>query len=322
MRGKDYALLDLPPVQARLALPPDEQTTHPETGTCRALFDCPDLLLSPTGPRVRVVVASHATTTSEAKIGTTRGESVYEFFYTALPVGAFTAAEVVALYLHRGAFETVLADEDQEQDPDRWCSHTPCGQQFWQMLSQWVWNVRLQLGHALHPEPVRTSEFAPVHPPQAESLVVPPPIGQPGPPVEYGPPKFARPSFPGGFPGSAFVLQADGTLRCPADHPLYPQERVRSAMGPCACCMPLALVIWRMPGCRAHVVLLCSSFLRMANEAQLKPWAEPAWPRCGREGETCRWVKGVVHDWLTRDRARRTRTGFFTLRARSFLPEA
>jgi|GEM_PF-6283531 len=214
MRGKDYALLDLPPVQARLALPPDEQTTHPETGTCRALFDCPDLLLSPTGPRVRVVVASHATTTSEAKIGTTRGESVYEFFYTALPVGAFTAAEVVALYLHRGAFETVLADEDQEQDPDRWCSHTPCGQQFWQMLSQWVWNVRLQLGHALHPEPVRTSEFAPVHPPQAESLVVPPSIGQPGPPVEYGPPKFARPSFPGGFPGSAFVLQADG--RCVA----------------------------------------------------------------------------------------------------------
>jgi hypothetical protein len=32
MRGKDYDLLKLPQVQARLAQPPDQQTTHPETG--------------------------------------------------------------------------------------------------------------------------------------------------------------------------------------------------------------------------------------------------------------------------------------------------
>ena len=56
------------------------------------------------------------------KVGTKRGESVYELFYTALPPGAFTLADVVALYLHRGAFEAVLSDEDQEQEPDRWCS--------------------------------------------------------------------------------------------------------------------------------------------------------------------------------------------------------
>jgi hypothetical protein len=48
---------------------------------------------------------------------------------------------VVALYLHRGAFEAALADEDQEQDPDRWCSHAPCGQECWQIVSQWVWNL-------------------------------------------------------------------------------------------------------------------------------------------------------------------------------------
>src|SRR5262249_37980319 len=59
MRGKDYALLDLPVVQARLARPPDQETTHPETGTCRALFDFPALALSPTGPRTRVIVATH-----------------------------------------------------------------------------------------------------------------------------------------------------------------------------------------------------------------------------------------------------------------------
>jgi hypothetical protein len=40
MRGKDYALLDLTPVKQRLALPADEQFTHPESGTCRNLFDC------------------------------------------------------------------------------------------------------------------------------------------------------------------------------------------------------------------------------------------------------------------------------------------
>lgn len=41
----------------------------------------------------------------------------------------------------------------------------------------------------------------------------------------YGPPQWAKRSFTGGFPGSAFTLQPDGTLRCPADRPLYAQER-------------------------------------------------------------------------------------------------
>ena len=40
-----------------------------------------------------------------------------------LPQQAFTACDVVELYLHRGAFEPALTDEDQEIDPDRWCSH-------------------------------------------------------------------------------------------------------------------------------------------------------------------------------------------------------
>ncbi len=45
------------------------------------------------------------------------------------------------------------------------------------------------------------------------------------PQVQSGPPQWARPSFTGGFPGSAFPPQPDGTLRCPADRPLSPQER-------------------------------------------------------------------------------------------------
>jgi hypothetical protein len=40
---------------------------------------------------------------------------VYELFFTNLPQAAFTASDVVAFYLHRGAFETVLSDEDVDQ---------------------------------------------------------------------------------------------------------------------------------------------------------------------------------------------------------------
>ena len=220
MRGKDYELLDLPQVQTRLAQPPDQQTTHPETGTCRALFDCPDLLLTPTGPPTRVIVATHPASETKAVIGTTRGEVVYELFYTALPQEAFTPADVVDLYLHRGAFECVLGDEDQEQAPDRWCSHTACGQEFWQVLSQWIWNLRLELGHMLHPASMRTTEFAPAQ-------VPPDPVPRPSQPapVTYGPPQWARPSYTKGFAGTDFSLQADGTLRCPAGRPLYAQER-------------------------------------------------------------------------------------------------
>jgi len=181
MRGKDYDLLKLPQVQARLAQPPDQQTTHPETGTCRMLFDCPDLLLTPTGPRTRVIVATQQAATAPP-IGTTRGEVVYELFFTALPVDAFTPADVVARYLHRGAFETVLSDEDQEQDPDRWCSHTAWGQEFWLILAQWIWNLRLALGHALHPTPLRTTEFAPAQVGES-AQVLPDPVSRPSEPA-------------------------------------------------------------------------------------------------------------------------------------------
>ena len=116
VRGKDYGLLDLPQVQARLALPPDEVSTHPETGTCRALFDCASLPLTGTELTMRVIVATHPATKTSAPVGVTRDGVVHELFFTALPQVAFNAASVVGLYLHRGAFETVLSDEDKEQD--------------------------------------------------------------------------------------------------------------------------------------------------------------------------------------------------------------
>jgi hypothetical protein len=220
VRGKDYDLLDLPQIQARLAQSPDEVSTHRQTGTCRALFDCPDIPLTPMGPCIRVIVATHPATGTTAPIGSTQDGVVYELFFTILPQAAFTPADIVDLYLHRGAFETVLGDEDKEQDPDRWVSHTPSGQEFWQVISQWMWNIRLELGHRLHPTPMRTTEFAPAH---AESP--PHPVADNTPSITYGPLEWARAAQEGTFAGTDFELQPDGTLRCPASHPLYAQER-------------------------------------------------------------------------------------------------
>src|SRR5581483_1596117 len=72
VRGKDYHLLDLPAVSARLQLPPDQQTRHPESGTCRALYDFPNIALTPTGPVVRMLLAAREGADSSPSIGTLR----------------------------------------------------------------------------------------------------------------------------------------------------------------------------------------------------------------------------------------------------------
>src|SRR5437016_2815454 len=96
---------------------------------------------------------------------------------------------------------------------------------------QWVWNLRLELGQNLSPTPMRTTEFAaacgasPAPASEPASTAEPAPASEPAPTLSYGPPQWARQSFTRGYPGSAFTPQADGSLLCPAHHPLYPQER-------------------------------------------------------------------------------------------------
>jgi hypothetical protein len=122
MRGKDDTVVDRPEVQTRLHLPADQQFSRWESGLVRQLYDCPDVAVGPEGVRCRVVVATHPETSKKSRIGYTREGVVYELFFAHLPQDAFTASDVVALYLHRGAYAPILADEDQEMDPDRWCS--------------------------------------------------------------------------------------------------------------------------------------------------------------------------------------------------------
>ncbi|HET8842063.1 MAG TPA: hypothetical protein VFN35_11385 [Ktedonobacteraceae bacterium] len=168
-RGKDYHLLDHPQIQAWLHLPPDQMQQRPESLMVRSLYDCPEIPVGPDGMVCRVIVAIHPGG-KKNPIGVTRAGMVYELFFTNLPQHAFTACDVVEVYLHRGAFEPMLADEDQEIDPDRWCSHAAWGQEYWQVISQWTWNLRLELGHQLKPQPLRTTEFAPALPPLAMPL--------------------------------------------------------------------------------------------------------------------------------------------------------
>jgi hypothetical protein len=117
-------------------------------------------------------------------------------------------------------------------------------QEFAQILGQWIWNLRLELGQQLSSTKLRTTEFAPACEAEVPLPDNPKPVEAPTPAVLYGPPQWARPSFTHGFPGSAFTPQPDGTLRCPANHPLYLQERRPERNGSDAwCCMPHASAI-------------------------------------------------------------------------------
>jgi len=230
-RGKDYGMLDRTAIQARLHLPADQSLNSAESGICRVLYDCPDQRLDENGPLVRVIVATHPAPTKKKKkrqVGIMRDGIIYELFWTNLPQSAFTTSDVVSLYLHRGAFETALEDEDIEQEPDRWCSHSAWGQEAWQIVAQWTWNLRLELGHKLAPESVRTTEFASVLPEQNAHAPIPPASA---PASGYAPPATATSWKAGRFTGTDFPLQPGGPLRCPAGNVLVPHEHRRERDG-------------------------------------------------------------------------------------------
>lgn len=221
-RGKEYSVLDHPSVSARLHLPPDQFQQRPESQLVRSLYDCPAVPVGSEGVSCRVIVASHPADKKKSPVGVTREGIVYELFFTNLPQQTFTTCDVIELYLHRGAFEPLLSDEDREQDPDRWCSHSAWGQEWWQLISQGVWNLRLELGHHLHPDPPRTTEFAPALPSASPNTA---------PASGYAPPVVGLPWKAGRFSGQDFALQPDGTLRCPAEQKLIPHEHRREADG-------------------------------------------------------------------------------------------
>ncbi len=171
---------------------------------------------------MRVIVARHAAPPpgKDIAVGKRVGQWVYELFITVLDADGFLVEDVLDLYHGRGAFEAVLADEDVEEDPDRWCSYTECGQELWQIACQWVWNLRLCLGQTMQGTELREIEWAP------PKETPPAFVAEESPPEEYGPwqgaAAFGRAT--GRFGAEDFVLQEDGKLRCPAGASLWLSE--------------------------------------------------------------------------------------------------
>src|SRR5258708_8895766 len=108
---------------------------------------------------------------------------------------------------------------DREQDSDRWSSYTTSGQETWQILSQWMWNLRQELSQQWQPTSMRLTAFSP---PRTDPLPSPD-LSAAGP--SFGPPQWARAARVGSLGGQDFLPQADGTLRGPQAAPLYPQDR-------------------------------------------------------------------------------------------------
>jgi hypothetical protein len=90
-------------------------------------------------------------------------------------------------------------------------------------VSQWVWNLRLELGHHLEPTPLRTTDFAPALPSGSSQAATRPASSAPA--SGYGPPTSAASWKTDRFSGQDFPLQPNGTLRCPAGQSLRVQER-------------------------------------------------------------------------------------------------
>ena len=305
-RGQDYHLLERNEVQTRLHLPPDQQLTHPESGIAHALYDCPAVPIGAGGQPCRIIVATHPATEQKSRVGSTREAVVYELFLTALPQDAFTAADVVALYLHRGAFESALSDEDQEQAPDRWCSHAAWGQESWQIVSQWVWNLRLELGHQLQPEPIRTTEFAPALPPMPKEAA----LVAPG----RAMPRQWQVS-PGSTDASLVeTLSVSPMVRCaaPLGRRWLPPNSGEKRMAACAWSMRPASGIVAPAGCAStvsgmdrrpniHAGSVCSctrwpSPRRRSSGATgaAAPSEEPVCPWCAANGWRSRWSPTVL----------------------------
>jgi len=221
-RWRGYLLLEHSQIQRALAHAPTASMTRMNSGVVVELFEGGWLELGEGLSPVRVIVARHPAPPpgKDIPVGKRVGEWVYEVFITMLGADGFLMEDVLDLYQGRGAFEAVLADEDVEEDPDRWCSYTECGQELWQIACQWVWNLRLSLGQAMQGVQVREIEWAPAKEAPAAFVTEDPP------PEEYGPWQWAA-AFgraTGRFGAEDFVLQEDGKLRCPAGASLWLSE--------------------------------------------------------------------------------------------------
>jgi hypothetical protein len=248
LRSRDYSLLQHQAVQACLQATSAGLWTHPEAHQVREVFDLGFVEDSWAGycqPIRLIVVRTPHNPNRKHSVGKRLGDFIYELFVTSHLQTGLTGCDLLSLYYGRGGFEKCFGDEDVEQTCDRWCSWHPSGQEFWQILNQWVWNWRLWAGFAHHPQPVRKTLWVPVvaasepvapspatiHAPLALSKANPP--CPPADSKEFGPMQVAG-SWArslGKFSGADFKLLNERTLQCPAGHAMYRREKRLNRLG-------------------------------------------------------------------------------------------
>jgi hypothetical protein len=234
VRKRGSRWLGHPLVQAAIAHAPVAPMTTRESQVTYAVFDVPQMLLEDGTTPVRLLLTRRTWKRGEpVSGGKVVGDGVYEHeqFVTTLPPDGFLATDVLDLYQGRGAFEGTLADEDRAGDPDRWCSLSASGQEFWQIVWQGVWNLRLAFCAGSTLAPLRCARWrGRPHPRRrarrsaSQRLAAPRSAGAAGRACVWAArmgPSLGRTMGRG---AEAFSLQDDGMLLCPQGVGLWLSE--------------------------------------------------------------------------------------------------
>lgn len=251
-RGKEYSVLDHPLVQARLHLPPDQSQQRPESQLVRSLYDCPQIPVGPDGAACRVIVATHPAGKKKSPVGVTRTGVVYELFFTKLPQHAFTACDVVELYLHRGAFEPQRIATKIRRSTRIGGAATPPGGKRHGVSSAngsgicaWNWDINFNLTRCARPN---------LPPPShRRTSSRPAPRPHPLPPRDMG---HLLPPPPGKRAGSAeptFLSSLMGHCAVPPGSRFTSRSDVARLMAVCAWCMPPAFATAAPVRCVSNV---------------------------------------------------------------------
>lgn len=243
LRSRDYGLLEHHSIQNRLETSPGTFWSHPECHQVPEVFDLgfvEDSWVGYAAPVRLIVVRTPYNSERKRNVGKKKGDFIYELFITSHPETGLSGCDILSLYYGRGGFEKQLGDEDVEQDSDRWCSWHPQGQEFWQLLSQWVWNWRLWAGNAHQPQALRNTIWSPASPenftPQENPTLTDEPLklssdsGQKPDSiieaVEYGPMQVSQgwARSRNKFSGEDFTLINERALQCPASNIMYRRE--------------------------------------------------------------------------------------------------
>jgi len=154
LRCCDYQILHDTALHEALAAGAIVRIRHADSGIERELFDISSYTWSSLRApplRTRLVIARRCARPGEpVSVGKLLHGWIYELIVTDRTAAEWDVAKVFSLYQERGSFEGALAQEDEEMTTDRWVCFHPQGQEFWQILCQWVWNLRLRLSAEAH----------------------------------------------------------------------------------------------------------------------------------------------------------------------------